>query len=241
MQSQPCMGKLLGVLVSQCGVRPDRLRWAWIAGAVLSISFAVWVHRLGDPLLSLLFAAAAMLAYYLGNSLYLSRWSAGARGLEGDRAEREWRTYEMVVGLMFLNQALGFSAVTDIDLPGTRLPIDPVAAWTAGVAISIAGIVTKTWATMIVGVDCFYYRDLFFRRRVWCFSRRGPYALFANPMYGVGNLHAYGLAIFSRSLLGLAVAVLCHASIYAFHLLVERPFVREALGSPEPRSTEPAY
>jgi protein-S-isoprenylcysteine O-methyltransferase Ste14 len=226
------MGRLIDVLLSQCGVRPDRATGIWLLAVALSIWLSVFIHELGDPRLSIGFASATMAAYYLGNSVYLTRWSAAARGLEGAHAERAWTTYQVVLGLMFLNQGLGFSAVCHLQLPGTRLPIDETAATVAGVSISALGIATKTWATMIVGVDCYYYRDLFFRRRVWCFSRRGPYAVLANPMYGVGNLQAYGLAIFSRSSAGLVAAVLCHAAIYAFYCAVERPFVRRTLAEP---------
>jgi hypothetical protein len=47
-------------------------------------------------------------------------------------------------------------------------------------------------------------------------------------MYGIGQLHSYGLALMARSLSGLVAAALCHAALYGFHFLVERPFVARA-------------
>ena len=47
-----------------------------------------------------------------------------------------------------------------------------------------------------------------------------------NPMYGVGNLHAYAGALVLQSSWGLLFAAVCHASIFAFYRIVEYPFIR---------------
>lgn len=68
----------------------------------------------------------------------------------------------------------------------------------------------------------------------------GPYRVLRNPMYGVGQLHAYGIAILmSRSWNGLMAAAVCHAPIYVFYFRAELPFIRRtyltrASGTPSP-------
>jgi len=54
----------------------------------------------------------------------------------------------------------------------------------------------------------------------------GPYRWSGNPMYGVGNLQAYGGALWLGSWPGLLVAAVFQVSIYLFYFLFERPFIR---------------
>jgi hypothetical protein len=98
-----------------------------------------------------------------------------------------------------------------------------------GTVFCAIGIIVKVWATVVVGVDVYYYRDMFLGRPVSPFVGGGPYRFFRNPMYGVGQLHAYGVAILmSRSWSGVFAAALCHSLIYVFYFTAELPFIRRA-------------
>lgn len=84
----------------------------------------------------------------------------------------------------------------------------------------------KFWATLHLGVQGYYYRDMFLEERNEAGAvTEGPYALFSDPMYSVGYFPVYAGALFALSSQGVAVALLFHASIYAFSALIERPFV----------------
>jgi protein-S-isoprenylcysteine O-methyltransferase Ste14 len=137
--------------------------------------------------------------------------------------------YDTILGLMFLNQGLGLSCMGAIELPGIRLP-SGLATMLIGVVFVAIGITVKVWATKLVGVDVYYYHDLFLDKPVGTFVRSGPYRFLANPMYGVGQLHAYGYALLERSAAGLAAAMVCLSLIYVFYFSVERPFVRRNFG-----------
>lgn len=56
----------------------------------------------------------------------------------------------------------------------------------------------------------------------------GIYYLFDSPMYGVGNLTGYGLALIYLSTPALFASAICHVSIYLFNFVIEQPFVRRA-------------
>lgn len=228
---------LLLTLVGMVGFRLDRLPAArrsteamvvmviWGLGVLLSIA-AAWVVQRGAPEASLGYFAFAWLFYYAGNTLVLAtslrhRW----RARWGD--ERAYRWYEALVGLMFLNQGLALGAISEV---GAGLE-PSLTASSAVSAISLllvaSGFAVKVWATLHAGLDIYYYRDMFLGRPVDAYVVTGPYRWFRNPMYSVGNLQSYGLALLHWSVVGLFGAALFHASIYAFYLMAERPAVRE--------------
>ena len=138
------------------------------------------------------------------------------------------RLGEAILGLMFINQGLGMACVGALALgPGWLLPGSSLLLWSIGGALCAVGLTVKVWATLVAGVDVYYYRDMFLRRPVSKFVVSGPYRVLRNPMYGVGQLHAYGIAILmSRSWNGLMAAAVCHALIYVFYFRAELPFIR---------------
>src|SRR5205823_10694441 len=58
----------------------------------------------------------------------------------------------------------------------------------------------------------------------------GPYRWLRNPMYTVGYLQTYGLALLVASLPGLVAAVFSQGAIVAFYRLVERPHYQRLYG-----------
>ena len=51
----------------------------------------------------------------------------------------------------------------------------------------------------------------------------GPYRFISSPMYTIGYLQTYGLALILRSLPGLIAAGFLQATILTFHVLIEKP------------------
>ncbi len=100
-------------------------------------------------------------------------------------------------------------------------------ALTIAVPVFVVGFGVKYWATWIVGMDTYYYRDLFLEKAHGEFTAKGPYLKLANPMYGVGNWHGYAIALLAGSTAGLVFAAVCHLSIYGFYFIVEKPFIAE--------------
>ncbi|HUK12168.1 MAG TPA: methyltransferase [Thermoanaerobaculaceae bacterium] len=205
------------------GFRVERLNAVWVAGGVASIGLAHFLIGRGDWRLTVPYFFATLVAYYGGNTAILA--SRGPTRLVARLGEAAaFRRYETILGLMFLNQGLGVGCMTA--LPLGRVPIAPWIAVSVGIGLFVAGAVVKLWATLVVGVDVYYYRDMFLGRRIGPRAVSGPYRLLRNPMYGVGQLQGYGWALVAGSLPGLLAAAAGHLLIFAFYLAVERPFVR---------------
>lgn len=219
------LARIATTFVAMSGFRLDRLNAVWVAFGALSFVVAHEVTLRASVPLTLAYWLFTLALYYGGNSVFLGG-TARLRLVERLGEARATRVYDTALGLMFVNQGLGLGCVSALVLPGATLGIPPFVALAVGLAMCAVGIVVKVWATMVLGVDGYYYRDLFLGRGASGFVCRGPYRLFANPMYGIGQLHAYGFALLHRSVPGLVAAAVCQALVFAFYFAVEKPFVQ---------------
>jgi protein-S-isoprenylcysteine O-methyltransferase Ste14 len=134
-----------------------------------------------------------------------------------------------MLGIVFLNQGLSQVAV----MKAYEVSLTAIPTWAlliAGAGLICLGFFWKAWATCLTGLDTYYYRDMFLGRSTASAGTEpyvvsGPFRFVDNPMYGVGNLQAYGGAVWFGSWQGLVVSFVFQASIYAFYFLFERPFV----------------
>jgi len=103
---------------------------------------------------------------------------------------------------------------------------------TVGILAVVVSLVVKIWSTYLVGLDTYYYVDMFLQRggvrrqTGQTLVVHGPYRWLKNPMYGVGNLCAYGMALMKHSWPGLVAAAAAQVCIYTFYFRHELPFVR---------------
>lgn len=216
--------RLTHICVAQLGLRLDRARPAWIAVLALTIGLGLAVTEARFAPLSISYFVATWLFYYGGIALTLgTRLNVAAIARLGPEAA--FRRYEVLVGTMFASQGLGVGAMCALDTGAWALPIPPTIAIPVGALLFVVGFGTKIWAIHLVGLDTLYFKDLFLGRTLGPFVSRGPYRLFANPIYGVGQIHGYGLALAAGSLTGLVATAICQLSIYAFYFVVERPFI----------------
>ncbi|MFC4015273.1 PEMT/PEM2 family methyltransferase [Nonomuraea purpurea] len=178
------------------------------------------------PSVACWYAGAVWILYYGGLSLVLG--GPGRRLLIDRFGEaRALTIYEIGLGVLFCNQ--GFAQAVIIYAFGDSFPsaVPLWASFLAGGALMAVGLTCKTWAACTTGLDTYYCHDMFRGSATpGDLVISGPYRYLRNPMYSVGNLHAYGWALWSRSLEGLACAALFQLGIYAFYHLYERPFIR---------------
>ena len=146
--------------------------------------------------------------------------------------KRAWTVYEAVLGVVYFNQGWCVVIFLQHYTSSLDLSIPHLLIFLVGAITFLISTVTKVWATLLVGMDVYYYRDMFLDEAGdGGLVTTGPYSIFSNPMYGVGNLSVYGAAIEAGSLEGLLVAILFQGSIYLFYGIVELPFIRRVYPS----------
>jgi protein-S-isoprenylcysteine O-methyltransferase Ste14 len=121
--------------------------------------------------------------------------------------------------------------------PALSLNPTMVGYWVVAL-LFIAGSVIKLWSARVVGVGIYYWKDMFLGRKISDFVVSGPYKYFSNPMYGLGQLPAYAVALWYGSSTGLLVAFVNQVLVFSFFFLVEKKFIaRVYLGNAYPHLT----
>jgi protein-S-isoprenylcysteine O-methyltransferase Ste14 len=198
---------------------------------------------------SLAWAAGYFLAATLVHYVYLfgmfrpGGWSRALRRRSGE--EGGFRLHESWMAFVFCHNALsiGFMCYATQGLPvlGGSLPAMPLSVrWVVAVALTALGLGAKIWATLVVRLDAYYYRDLFLERATGSLERRGPYRYFDDPMYTVGHLQAYGLALLAASTWGVLAVAVNQALVLTFNQLVEQPHMRR-IRRASAETSEPAF
>jgi protein-S-isoprenylcysteine O-methyltransferase Ste14 len=231
--------RLVSTVFAMAGWRLEHLNAVWVAGSVASVFLAHVLITSANWRLTLPYFFLTLVFYYGGNAVIL-RSDIPNRAIARLGEERAFRAYETVAGLMFLNQGLGVGCMAALHVPRWEQAMPAPFVLAAGVALFVVGLVVKLSATLTVGVDAYYFRDMFLGRPLAPACYDGPYRFLRNPMYSVGQLQGYGYALLYGSLPGLAAAAAGHLLIYAFYVVAERPFVRSAYIMPRPALTIPS-
>ncbi|MFI7703185.1 PEMT/PEM2 family methyltransferase [Nonomuraea sp. NPDC049480] len=204
------------------------LRLALFSG--MTALYYVTLPLVATPLIASWYAVTVWIAYYGGLSLILG--GPGRKYLIRRFGEdRGYALFEVALGVLFLNQ--GFAQAVVINAFGDGFPA-LIPAWMSylgGAVLMVVGLSCKVWAANTTGLDTYYCRDMFIGRSMddgGGLIISGPYRYVGNPMYSVGNLQGYGWAVWSRSVEGIAFAMIFQVGIYLFYHLFERPFVRRA-------------
>ena len=169
---------------------------------------------------SLVFAYAIIsrLAYvlFVGRSLRREE-GAGPEAFERFRRRAAW---------VMNHDGFAFILLCVVTRGTWTLPFSSAVSFTVGVALGLIGIGTKLWAARTLGADAYYWRNFFEPDAVADPVSSGPYRFVSNPMYTIGYLQTYGLALILRSFPGIIAAGFSQAAILAFYFIVERPHFR---------------
>jgi hypothetical protein len=144
-------------------------------------------------------------------------------------SERAFALHESLLTALVFAQRLSFVGLL---YATARTPSGPLGLMlvSLGALLLLVGIGVSIWATKVVGLDTYSYRDLFMGPRYMSVELTGPYAFLGNPIYGVGQLAAYGAALVALSPIGLVAAALHQVTLYIFNDAIEQPRLRLAKG-----------
>jgi len=142
-------------------------------------------------------------------------------------SERAFSLHESVLAVLLFAQRASFLTLLYVTARPASGPVGTVVV-SLGALLTVVGLGVSLWATRVVGIDTYHYRDLFMGPQHMSVELRGPYAFLRNPMYGAGQLAAYGLALLALSPIGLVAAALNQVTLYLFNDSVEQPRLRAA-------------
>lgn len=139
-----------------------------------------------------------------------------------------FRRFRRHAALVMYNDALAFIVLCLATRNTWELspPLSPSMAFAAGAALVIVGLGIKGWAARTLGHEAYYWHNFFDPDAAVGPVSSGPYRFFSNPMYTIGYLQTYGLALLLRSFPGLIASAFSQVAILAFYFLIEKPHFR---------------
>jgi protein-S-isoprenylcysteine O-methyltransferase Ste14 len=173
--------------------------------------------------LTLGYHLASRLAYVFGVGAALTQQQRHQFFTRRDGVEAGFRRFRRVAASLMNNDAVSFVLLCVV----TRQTIGPAVPMTVlvtgGVLLVALGVSIKLWAAMRLGYAAYYWHNFFADGDPVVPEPPGPYRFLKNPMYSLGYLHLYGVALFCGSLPGLIAAVFDQAAILVFYRIVEKP------------------
>ncbi len=91
------------------------------------------------------------------------------------------------------------------------------------------GFIVNTWAFLLIKRETYFYLDMYYGRFLVDFKKEGPYRWFKNPMYSIGQLPGYGMALAVGSLPGLLLTFMNQMCCYLFYYIFELPHIKKVL------------
>ena len=184
--------------------------------------------------IALAYHLASRLAYVLYVGLTLHRQDRTAYLTKRYGAEAAFRRFRRVAALVMANDAVSLAVLCLVSWDTLYLGLPRGLPIAVGAALAVVGVATKIWAAATLG-DGYYWRNFFTPTDRVVHKAAGPYRWLKNPMYTVGYLPVYGMALAASSAFGLVAALFDQVAILTFYHLVEKPhFERWRQPPPEP-------
>jgi len=173
---------------------------------------------------------ASRLAYVIYAGVALSRQKRFGSYTARWGVEPGFRRFRRIAAIVMINDGASFVVACLVTRHTLHLTLPAAVVIPVGALLVFLGVATKVWAGAALGARAYYWYD-FFNPAAVIPQGRGPYRVLRNPMYTVGYLPTYGLALLAASLPGLAAAVFDQAAILVFYQLVEKPHVEQLGGA----------
>lgn len=183
---------------------------------------------------------ASRLAYVGYVGVALRREERRGHFTRHDGVEAGFRRFRRAASRLMTNDGVSFVVACLLGRGTLPAVVPRAAAIAGGTALVLLGIGTKLWARATIGARAYYWHNFFTESAGITPARTGPYRFLGNPMYTVGYLHTYGLALVTGSLPGLLAALFDQIAILVFYRLVEHPhFEKYRVASPRGEVVRP--
>ena len=172
--------------------------------------------------IALAYHLASRLVYLLYVGRTLNRQDRTAHFTRRHGTEPAFRRFRRAAAFVMANDAVSFVVLCLVSANTLRVGLPHDLAFAVGAVLALVGVATKWWAAATLG-DGYYWRNFFTPTERTVTEAGGPYRWLRNPMYTVGYLPVYGLALATLSAFGLAAALFDQCAILTFYHLVEKP------------------
>lgn len=227
--------KLIHTIVSISGFVPEHmtvLRAFFMLGSVL-VSIVI-LPKYADVEYAIGYFTFSTLVYIGFIFLVLPQYGLRLKLIERFGEEKAYLYYEGFLAFAFFHNGVGLSYISQSSVGSGFFDSVPslVLMLLVGVLFTV-GMVVKIWSAIVVGIPVYYWKDMFLGRSVSEFVVTGPYKYLSNPMYGVGQVQVYAIAIYYNSIYGLIFGAINQALVFFFYFAVERPFIYRTYIQPQ--------
>lgn len=147
--------------------------------------------------------------------------------------EKAYVFYQSVLGFLFFNNGISMSYLSTSTKSNILSNIPEELLLIIVVVIFCTGFIVKMWSAWVVGIDIYYWKDMFLGRKICEFVCCGPYRFLSNPMYGIGQLQGYAIAILNGSIPGLIVVLINQCLVFSFYFIMEKKFIKAVYIEPD--------
>ncbi len=169
------------------------------------------------------YAILSRMAYVVFVGSTLRRQERNGIPTEQSARAEAFRRFRRTAAVIMNHDAFAL-VVLNVATRGTwDLPVSAAVSIVVGAVLVVIGLATKLWAARTLGSNAYYWHNFFDPEGAIGPVRAGPYRFISSPMYTVGYLPTYGLALIFQSFPGLIAAGFSQATILTFNFLVEKP------------------
>ena len=169
------------------------------------------------------YAVLSRLAYVLFVGIALRRQERDAIYTRRYGEVEGFRRFRRVAALIMNHDAVAFILLCVVTRDTLTLPVPRLVAVAVGTLLAIVGVGIKVWAARTLGSNAYYWHNFFAPNDAQGPVSTGPYRFASNPMYTIGYLQTYGLALILGSLPGLLAATFAQTAILVMYFVVEKP------------------
>lgn len=222
--------KFIVTLLAMGGILIDRITplrlLSYLIFIVLTLFYGWLGKNISGEFAIMIFAVNFLIRYlFLFNSFKPNGFAVKMKNRLGE--VKGFELYQFITSIMFFLSALNFTLVfskTSLfnyeQIGDLRL----VFAVLGGIGV-MTGFLINIWSAMLIGIDIYYYKDLFLGRQISGMVNKGPYKYLSNPLYGLGQLNGYGTALMYGSLAGIIAIVLNQTIMFIFFYKIEKPHI----------------
>jgi protein-S-isoprenylcysteine O-methyltransferase Ste14 len=172
--------------------------------------------------LAVAYQVASRLAYAVGVGVALTLQHRHQFFTRRDGVEAGFRRFRRLAALVMNNDVVALVVLCVVTRDTIVAGPSPAVLRVTGALFVIVGLWVKFAAARQLGAPSYYWYNFFAPDQAQP-HYSGPYRYLKNPMYTVGYLPAYGLALLCGSWLGLLAAAFDQTAILTFYYLVEKP------------------